>query len=255
MAEPGPDPGQPTLTIDRLAAATGVPSRTIRLYQTKGVLPSPDRRGRVAYYGPAHVERLRLIGELQDRGLQLSAMRDLLRHGDGDVSVREWLGLGQQLTQPWSEDRPRTYTSQEIAGLLGDRAPGTLAGLVRTDVLQRQGEGALATYLAVSPGLLRAAIALDDAGVDIDTSAGAAGILRHRLGQAAAELVTFLVQRAGAGFGRDDSSEAIAAAFDGVRTTGGDAARLIFAAEVEQAVSKLVTRGTLPARKARSRRK
>jgi DNA-binding transcriptional MerR regulator len=166
----GPDPEQPSLTIDQLTATTGVPSRTIRLYQTKGVLPGPDRRGRVAYYGPAHVDRLRLIGELQDRGLQLSAMRDLLKHGDGDVSIRQWLGLGQQLTQPWSEDRPRTYTSEEVADLLVDRAPGTLAELVRTGVLQRQGEGALA-------------------------------------------------------------------AFDGVRTTGGDAARLIFAAEVEQAVS------------------
>jgi DNA-binding transcriptional MerR regulator len=91
---------QPTFTIDQLAATTGVPSRTIRLYQTKGVLPRPPRPGRVSLYGAEHVDRLRLIGELQDRGLQLCAIRELVTHCDGDVTVREWLGLGDRLRQP-----------------------------------------------------------------------------------------------------------------------------------------------------------
>ena len=50
-----------TYTIDQLAAHTGVPSRTIRFYQSRGALPAPVRRGRKAYYGPTHVERLELI--------------------------------------------------------------------------------------------------------------------------------------------------------------------------------------------------
>ena len=44
------DPDQ--LTIDELAAQSRVPSRTIRYYQSKGVLPPPEIKGRVAYYGP-----------------------------------------------------------------------------------------------------------------------------------------------------------------------------------------------------------
>ena len=53
-------------TIDELSAHTGVPSRTIRFYQSSGALQKPAKRGRIAYYGPEHVERLALIGQLQD---------------------------------------------------------------------------------------------------------------------------------------------------------------------------------------------
>ena len=73
-------------TIDELAGLTGVPSRTIRFYQSKGTLPSPQRKGRVALYGPEHVDRLKLIAELQDRGLRLDAIRDVL--GELEVGRR-----------------------------------------------------------------------------------------------------------------------------------------------------------------------
>src|ERR1700736_252629 len=46
----------PIYTIDQLAAVTSVPSRTIRFYQAQGALPRPHRVGRVAHYGPEHVE-------------------------------------------------------------------------------------------------------------------------------------------------------------------------------------------------------
>ncbi len=38
-------------TIDELSARSGIPSRTIRYYQSEGALPPPERRGRVARYG------------------------------------------------------------------------------------------------------------------------------------------------------------------------------------------------------------
>ena len=61
-------------TIDELAAATRVPSRTIRFYQQAGALPKPQIRGRVAFYGDEHVERLKLVADLQDRGLRMKAI-------------------------------------------------------------------------------------------------------------------------------------------------------------------------------------
>ena len=79
-------------TIDELAAASQVPSRTIRFYQSKGALPHPQIRGRVAYYGPAHIERLKLIASLQDRGLRIDAIRELTSRIDrGELDVNEWL--------------------------------------------------------------------------------------------------------------------------------------------------------------------
>ncbi|MDQ1368462.1 MAG: hypothetical protein QOF20_815 [Acidimicrobiaceae bacterium] len=240
-------------TIDQLAAVTGVPSRTIRLYQTKGVLPRPPRQGRISLYGPGHVDRLRLIGELQDRGLQLSAIRDLVSHGDDDVTVREWLGLGDRLRQPWSEDTPQVLTPDAVTERLRGRSPGTLAELLRTGVLVRQGDGAGTVYLAASPGLLNASLALDDAGVDLDTSAAAATILRRRLAQAVAEVVHLLLDRAGDGFGHETTAEALATAFEGFRITGGEATRLIFASEVERAVGQLVQSGALAGALSRER--
>src|SRR5690606_19593317 len=46
--------GVSSMTIDELAAQTGVPTRTIRFYQARGALMRPEIRGRVAYYGDAH---------------------------------------------------------------------------------------------------------------------------------------------------------------------------------------------------------
>ena len=69
-------------TIDELASESGVPSRTIRFYQSKGTLPPPKRRGRVAYYSAGHLDRLHVISELQDRGLRLDAIRDALDSSD-----------------------------------------------------------------------------------------------------------------------------------------------------------------------------
>ena len=83
MAATDDDPG---LTIDELAATSRVPSRTIRFYQSRGALMTPEIRGRVAYYGKPHLERLKLIAQLQDRGLRIDAIGDLMKRIDrGEV--------------------------------------------------------------------------------------------------------------------------------------------------------------------------
>ena len=47
QADSLPDEVNPSgYTIDELTAATGVPSRTIRFYQSKGTLEKPEIRGR-----------------------------------------------------------------------------------------------------------------------------------------------------------------------------------------------------------------
>src|SRR5712672_1325849 len=90
-----PRPGE--YTIDELAARTGIPSRTIRFYQAKGVLPGPRKRGRVAVYDDAHAQRLRVVGELQDKGLRLRAIRDIVARKDLDSEViHKWLGVGER---------------------------------------------------------------------------------------------------------------------------------------------------------------
>src|ERR1700733_5255583 len=102
-------------TIDERAAAAQAPSRTIRFYQSQGALMAPEIRGRVAYYGPAHMERLKLIAQLQDRGLRIDAIRDLVSSIDkGELDLAEWLGVEQQVQAPWANDQPRTMTEAEL---------------------------------------------------------------------------------------------------------------------------------------------
>ena len=56
------------MTIDQLAAATGTTSRRIRSFQTLGLLPRPELRGRTGVYGDDHIVRVSAILRLQDRG-------------------------------------------------------------------------------------------------------------------------------------------------------------------------------------------
>ncbi|HMD11044.1 MAG TPA: helix-turn-helix domain-containing protein, partial [Marmoricola sp.] len=69
------DDEEQLLTVDELAAATGMTVRTTRYYAGLGLLPPPERRGRMAYYSTQHRARLELIRALQDHGFTLSAIK------------------------------------------------------------------------------------------------------------------------------------------------------------------------------------
>ncbi|MET9628719.1 MerR family transcriptional regulator [Lentzea sp. NPDC006480] len=84
-----------SLTIDELAARIGLPSSTIRMYQTKGVLHAPRRQGRVAFYDASHVERLTLVQRLQQRGFSLPAIAELITAREKGESVAAVLGMGE----------------------------------------------------------------------------------------------------------------------------------------------------------------
>src|SRR6266853_3446698 len=85
-------------TIDELAHSSGVPSRTIRFYNTQGMLPSPIMRGRIAYYGEEHLLVLNIIKELREQQqLPLEAIKQMLeiRAKYGEVQMN--LALKQRL--------------------------------------------------------------------------------------------------------------------------------------------------------------
>ncbi len=66
------------LTIDDLARVVGLSVRNLRSHQARGLLPPPEVRKRVGYYGPEHVARVRLIQELQAEGMKLDGIKRLL---------------------------------------------------------------------------------------------------------------------------------------------------------------------------------
>ena len=241
--------GEDTLTIDELAAASHVPSRTIRFYQSRGALQNPEIRGRVAHYGNHHVERLKLIAQLSDRGLRIDAIGDLMKRIDrGEVDLAEWLGVEEEMQAPWAADQPRTVSEAELYDLVGNRRPGLLADLARARIVERKGD----VYFVGSPALLAIAIKLEGAGIDLETAMQASSILRKHLGRAVNELVDLFVGRVKDGnLGIADAGKL----FGTFRTVGVEAVRLLFAREMEGELRKLLASGKLSEVSARARRK
>lgn len=242
-----------TFTIDELSAESRVPSRTIRFYQSKGVLPPPEIRGRVAYYGPSHLERLRLIAKLQDRGLRIDAIRALLaRIDEGELDVGEWLGLDAELKASWANDRARTVTRAELHELTGNDRAGLIADLVRLGAVERKGD----VYLVKSPALLQIAMRLEAGGVDLETASAGEAILRKHLGRAARELATLFLGSAERGRVQPPPDGDWSRVFEQLRPMGIEAVRLVFGQEMERVLRELVESGKtakLPTRKKKKR--
>jgi len=244
-------PGDPAgYALADLAAQSSLPARTIRFYQSVGVLPKPDRRGRAAVYREEHLERLRVIAELQDRGLTLAGIRDLLdRRVSPGVSVGDWLGLDSTLRGPWSEDRPRFADDSELVDLLGSRPAGLRGRLERSGYLEREPDG---SWLIQSPTLFDLALRLQDAGIDVEVTGQARDLLTRRLARAVDDLIALFVERTGAGFAGRASADELATALDTLRPIAREAAGVILAHEIERGLRGLLEAGPSAVRPRRS---
>jgi DNA-binding transcriptional MerR regulator len=105
------------MRIDELAQRAGVPTRTIRYYTQQGLLASPRLKGRVGYYDERHLERLRLIKELQEkRFLPLSVIRSVVRHYEDGADLETMLAPLDMVFQPrWDAPERREFTRTELA--------------------------------------------------------------------------------------------------------------------------------------------
>lgn len=224
----------PTYTIDELAAATGVPSRTIRHYQSEKVLPPPQRSGRTAVYASEHLQRLQLIAKLQDRGLSLRAIRDALGEVErGGLSLEDWLGLSHELRRPWVDEGPAILLVDDLSRRLAGHPDVRIETLVDVGLV-RPPEGDPRSCLVPSPALLDIALSLDAAGVDVRVSAGAVALLQPRLRGAADDLVDYFIEHAGEGFARSLRPHDMTPALDALRQLSAEAVRLLYAQQVER---------------------
>ncbi len=223
-------------TLAELAERSSVSSRTIRFYQTKKLLPRPRKDatdGRVARYGEEHLERLDHIGKLSDRGLTLPAIRQLLDADDAAAQVSHWLGLDSSLGGSWSAEEPQLLSDAELDGLLAGTPGGTRAVLERDGLLARQG----ASWLVPSPGLLSLTSGLIRDGIDADIALQAGDVLRKHLQRAAVDLMKLFQEAFDAGLGDGaDPGEVL----QPLRPIAGDAARFIFAQELERAIADVL---------------
>src|SRR3954453_2416897 len=104
------------ITISELAERVGMTVRNIRAHQSRGLLPPPVRRGRVACYGEQHEAVLLRIKELQAKGYNLAAIEELLRNG-----VDEHAALHRLVLSPLLGGDEVTLTWNEIAGMFNQQ--------------------------------------------------------------------------------------------------------------------------------------
>jgi DNA-binding transcriptional MerR regulator len=112
-----PDEGE-LLTVDELAAVTGMTVRTTRYYAGLGLLPPPTRRGRMAYYSTQHRARLELIRALQDHGFTLAAIEKYLARLPADASVED-LAVQRAMLTSWKSGGHEVVTRRQLEGRVG----------------------------------------------------------------------------------------------------------------------------------------
>ena len=149
--------------VEQLAAACNVSVDTIRYYQSRGLVPSPTREGRVAWYDDRHAERIREVRALRAKGLTLAAIERVLGNGtdpaDADLALAVAVARGQAV-----EDE--LLTLDEFA----DRS-GVPASLIQA--VEREGielgrvEGGETRYTAADIDMVRGALRLLDYGLPL----------------------------------------------------------------------------------------
>jgi DNA-binding transcriptional MerR regulator len=166
------------LTIEQLAQSTGLSVRNIRSHHARGLLPPPEVRARVGYYGPEHEDRLKLIRELQEEGLKLDGVKRLLDESD---STGEGLLRVKEVADAQADtEQAEVLTLAELEerfGLGSAAGAKLLAKALKLSILTPMGED---LYEAASPTLLAAAEDAQEIGIELEHTVGAiAEVERH----------------------------------------------------------------------------
>lgn len=156
--------------MEELAKEAGITPRTLRFYRERGLIPPPRREGRIAWYGPRHLARLRTIAALLERGHTLNGIADLAAAFESGRDVGEVLGLGEP-----TEEEPVRLHPEQLADHFGDQATAeNFAAALALGYLATDGE----EIVHVSRRLLDVSAALVKEGVPLSAVLAAAHEVR-----------------------------------------------------------------------------
>jgi DNA-binding transcriptional MerR regulator len=242
-ADPAAD--EANLTVEQLAYETGMSVRNIRNHQSRGLLPPPEVRSRVGYYGPAHVARLRLIQEMQGEGFKLSAISRLI--GEHGEDADRFVGLRQAVTAPFATESPEVYSREELVEKFGADDDKLIGKAKKLGLLVDLGED---RYEAPSPALIRAAEEVLAMGIELPAALAAIEKLNRNAQSSARTFVDLFVERVWKPFddaGRPEEGwEEIIAAIGRLRPLAFDALnatfRLTLTTEIEKAFGEVLER-------------
>jgi DNA-binding transcriptional MerR regulator len=138
------------MRIGELAQRARVTVRTVRYYIEEGLLPMPPMRGKYGDFDESYLQRLRLVRNLKDERLSLSAIRERLE----EMGLTEEAGSPQlPLPNPLGQERavraPLPTLEMKREGLFRSRFAEE-AGLTPEQIARLEGMGLLES----SEGLL-----------------------------------------------------------------------------------------------------
>ncbi|HEX7279660.1 MAG TPA: MerR family transcriptional regulator [Solirubrobacterales bacterium] len=233
------------LTVEQLAYETGMSVRNIRNHQSRGLLPPPEVRARVGYYGPEHVARLRLIQEMQGEGFKLSAISRLI--GEHGADADRFVGLRQAVTAPFATEQPEVYERAELVEKFGTDDDRLIEKAKKLGLLVDLGDD---RYEAPSPALIRAAEEVLGMGIELPAALAVIEKLERNAQSSARTFVELFVDELWKPFdeaGRPEEGwEELIAAIGRLRPLAFDALnatfRLTLTSEIEKAFGEVLER-------------
>lgn len=188
-ADRGAAEGSASLTIDELARETGMSVRNIREHQARGLLPPPEVRARIGYYGEEHLVRLKLITELQAEGFNLKGIQRLIEDAHG-VTDRLF-AVRRAVIEPFESEQPQVFAVQELESRFGGEDPDAIDRAVRHGALVPLGDG---RYEAPSPSLLDAAEEVVSRGASLRTALAVLGQMERHSKEVARSFIKLFIE-------------------------------------------------------------
>jgi len=171
--------------IDELAREAGTTVRNVRAYQDRGLLAPPRRDGRVGFYSAAHLSRLKLVGQLLERGYTLANIAEMIEAQEQGHDLGELFGLGVAITGPFSDETPTYVTPIELLEMFGPDNIASLDEAIKLGILEQEGD----RFRVPSPRLLRAGAELVRAGIPLTEVFAQLRRLRRDVDKIASRLV------------------------------------------------------------------
>ncbi|HUR15251.1 MAG TPA: MerR family transcriptional regulator [Mycobacteriales bacterium] len=173
--------------IDDLARAAGTTVRNVRVYQDRGLLPPPRREGRTGIYTDVHLGRLRLIGQLLDRGYTFAHIGEFFAGWQSGKNLTEVLGLEEVLTTAWSDEMADYVSAEHLVELFGadQLVPEALQRAIEQELVVPDGD----RFRVPSPRLLHAGAELVKAGIPLPVVLELSDTLARDMEASAARLI------------------------------------------------------------------
>ncbi len=155
------------MRVDDLARAAGVATTTIRLYQSKGLLPPPRLVGRTGYYDESHLERLRAIARLQDEGFSLAGIGALIERWERGGDLDELLGADGHIDRFLGTRDQVVLTAEELLARFPASAlePAAVQRAAQLGLMELRDDG---RFTISDPRSLETGAALARMGVPLD---------------------------------------------------------------------------------------